>query len=218
MAFAFKQCGLAFSPKSEQLDAIYAAVTGKDVFVKAASGFGKSVCFFTLPYVCNFLCHVMSCVICHRWLFAPFCTLCNFCGSIKSIIYLLRIKHLFSETYSLTWCQKWDRPSRHRILQVNTSNIYSKHTSIIQDSTTTWSIVSNHRRWIGLLREIFINVLNSSNRNANLSSRGRSTKSKRRKKRDCCCYRLAIKASKFTIRARGPTKAMTSRSLQLWRR
>ena len=33
MAFAFKQCGLDFSPKSEQLDVIYAVVTGKDVFV-----------------------------------------------------------------------------------------------------------------------------------------------------------------------------------------
>ena len=50
VAFAFQQCGLAFSPKSEQLDAIYAVVTGKDVFVKAATGFGKSVCFFTIPY------------------------------------------------------------------------------------------------------------------------------------------------------------------------
>ena len=55
VAFAFKQCGLAFSPKSEQLDAIYAVVTGKDVFVKAATGFGKSVCFFTIPYVCDYL-------------------------------------------------------------------------------------------------------------------------------------------------------------------
>ena len=55
VAFAFKQCGLAFSPKSEQLDAIYAVVTGKDVFVKAATGFGKSVCFITIPYVCDYL-------------------------------------------------------------------------------------------------------------------------------------------------------------------
>ena len=55
MAFAFKQCGLAFSPKREQLDAIYAVVTGKDVFVKTATGFGKSVCFFTIPYVCDYL-------------------------------------------------------------------------------------------------------------------------------------------------------------------
>ena len=44
-----------FSPKSEQLDAIYAVVRGKDVFVKAATGFGKSVCFFTIPYVCDYL-------------------------------------------------------------------------------------------------------------------------------------------------------------------
>ena len=56
MAFVFKQCGLAFSPKSEQLDAIYAVVTGKDVFaVKVATGFEKLVCFFTIPYVCDYL-------------------------------------------------------------------------------------------------------------------------------------------------------------------
>ena len=49
VAFAFKQCGLVFSLKSEQLEAIYAVVTGKDVFVKAATGFGKSLCFITIP-------------------------------------------------------------------------------------------------------------------------------------------------------------------------
>ena len=40
-----------------QLDAIYAVVTGKDVFVKAAAGFGKSVCCITIPYmyVCDYL-------------------------------------------------------------------------------------------------------------------------------------------------------------------
>ena len=38
---AVKQYGLAFSPKSEQLDVIYAVVTGKDVFVKTATGFGN---------------------------------------------------------------------------------------------------------------------------------------------------------------------------------
>ena len=43
MEFAFKQCGLVFVPKSEQLGAIYAVVTGKDVFVKAATGFGESL-------------------------------------------------------------------------------------------------------------------------------------------------------------------------------
>ena len=43
-------------------------------------------------------------------------------------MYLLRSKHLFPET----WCQKWDRPNRHRILKVNTSNTYSKHIPIIQ--------------------------------------------------------------------------------------
>ena len=55
MAFVFKQCGLAFSPKSEQLDAIYAVVTGKDVFVKVATGIEKLVCFFTIPFVCDYL-------------------------------------------------------------------------------------------------------------------------------------------------------------------
>ena len=55
VAFAFKRCGLAFSPKSEHLDAIYVIVTGKDVFEKAATRFGKSVCFFTIPYVCYYL-------------------------------------------------------------------------------------------------------------------------------------------------------------------
>lgn len=44
-----------FSSKSEQLDTIYTVVTGKDVFVKAATGFGKSVRFFTIPCVCDYL-------------------------------------------------------------------------------------------------------------------------------------------------------------------
>ena len=52
VAFAFKQCGLAFSPRSEQLDAIYAVVTGEDV--KGATGFGKSVCFITILFVCDY--------------------------------------------------------------------------------------------------------------------------------------------------------------------
>ena len=38
-----------------QLDAIYAVVTGKDVFVKVATGFGKLVCFFAIPYMCDYL-------------------------------------------------------------------------------------------------------------------------------------------------------------------
>ena len=54
MAFAFKQCGLAFSSKSEQLDAIYVVVTGKDVFVKAATGFGNQCGSLTIPYVCDY--------------------------------------------------------------------------------------------------------------------------------------------------------------------
>ena len=53
MAFAFEQCGLAFSPGSEQVDAIYAVVTGKDV--KGATGFGKLVCFIiNILLVCDY--------------------------------------------------------------------------------------------------------------------------------------------------------------------
>ena len=37
VVFAFKQCGLAFSSKSEQLEAIYPVASGKDIFVKAAT-------------------------------------------------------------------------------------------------------------------------------------------------------------------------------------
>ena len=47
VAFACKQCGVAISPKSGQLEAVYAVVTAKNVFDKAAAGFGKSVCFIT---------------------------------------------------------------------------------------------------------------------------------------------------------------------------
>ena len=43
--FAFKQCHFNFVPKAEQLQAIHALVTGNDVFVKTATGFGKSVCY-----------------------------------------------------------------------------------------------------------------------------------------------------------------------------
>ena len=53
VAFAFEQCGLAFSPGSEQVDAIYAVMTGKDV--KGATGFGKLVCFINILFVCDYL-------------------------------------------------------------------------------------------------------------------------------------------------------------------
>ena len=53
MAFAFEQCGLAFSPGSEQVDAIYAVMTGKDV--KGATGFGKFGCFINILFVCDYL-------------------------------------------------------------------------------------------------------------------------------------------------------------------
>ena len=53
MAFTFEQSGLAFSPGSEQVDAIYAVMTGKDV--KGATGFGKLVCFINILFVCDYL-------------------------------------------------------------------------------------------------------------------------------------------------------------------
>ena len=53
--FAFKKCRFNFVPKAEQLQAIHAVVTGNDVFVKVATGFGKSVCYVVVPYVCDFL-------------------------------------------------------------------------------------------------------------------------------------------------------------------
>lgn len=53
--FAFKKCSVAFKARKEQQQAIFAAVTGKDVFVKAATGFGKSVCYLAITYVCDYL-------------------------------------------------------------------------------------------------------------------------------------------------------------------
>ena len=42
-------------PKAEELQAIHAVVIGNDVFVKEATGVGKSVCYVEVPYVCDFL-------------------------------------------------------------------------------------------------------------------------------------------------------------------
>lgn len=42
-------------PKAEKLQAIHAVVIGNDVFVKEATGVGKSVCYVEVPYVCDFL-------------------------------------------------------------------------------------------------------------------------------------------------------------------
>ena len=50
--FAFKKCHFNFVPKAEQLQAIHAVVTGNDVFVKAATGFGKSVCCIPVLLIC----------------------------------------------------------------------------------------------------------------------------------------------------------------------
>lgn len=55
--FAFKKYRATFRAKKEPQQAIFAAVTGKDVFVKATTGFGKSICYFSVsvPYVCDYL-------------------------------------------------------------------------------------------------------------------------------------------------------------------
>ena len=50
--FAFKKCHFNFVPKAEQLQAIHAVVTGNDVFGKAATGFGKSVCYIAVLLIC----------------------------------------------------------------------------------------------------------------------------------------------------------------------
>ena len=43
-------------PKAEKLQAIHAVVIDNDVFVKEATGVGKSVCLYVeVPYVCDFL-------------------------------------------------------------------------------------------------------------------------------------------------------------------
>ena len=51
--FAFKKCNFNFVSKAEQLQAIHAAVTGNDVFVKPATGFGKPVCCIVVPLICD---------------------------------------------------------------------------------------------------------------------------------------------------------------------
>ena len=53
--FAFEKCQFNFVPKAEKLQAIHAVVIGNDVFVKEATGVGKSVCYVKVPYVCDFL-------------------------------------------------------------------------------------------------------------------------------------------------------------------
>ena len=53
--FAFKKFRFNFVPKAEQRQASHAVVTGNDVFVKAATGFAKSVCYVVVPNVCDFL-------------------------------------------------------------------------------------------------------------------------------------------------------------------
>ena len=53
--FAFEKRQFNFVPKAEKLQAIHAVVIGNDVFVKEATGVGKSVCYVEVPYVCDFL-------------------------------------------------------------------------------------------------------------------------------------------------------------------
>ena len=44
-------CQFNFVPKAEKLQAIHVVVLGNDVFVKEATGVGKSVCFVTLKFL-----------------------------------------------------------------------------------------------------------------------------------------------------------------------
>ena len=43
-----------FTLKAEQLDAIKYIYDGKDVFLWLPTGFGKSICYETLPFVLNY--------------------------------------------------------------------------------------------------------------------------------------------------------------------
>ena len=43
-----------FTLKAEQLDAIKCIYGGKDVFLWLPTGFGKSICYETLPFVFNY--------------------------------------------------------------------------------------------------------------------------------------------------------------------
>ena len=54
-SYALAQLGLPqLSLKEEQKQAIHAICSGSDVFVWLPTGFGKSVCFQTLPFVFDF--------------------------------------------------------------------------------------------------------------------------------------------------------------------
>ena len=92
----------------------------------------------------------------------------------------------------ITWCQKWE-PEKILDPPLETFNAL-EHASLptkvgklikfsyIEHSQTTWQIDSNHRLWIGPLQRTFTSVSNSSNGDANLFSKDRSTKSNRRTK------------------------------------
>ena len=43
-----------FTLKAEQLDTIKCIYNGKDVFLWLPTGFGKSICYETLLFVCNY--------------------------------------------------------------------------------------------------------------------------------------------------------------------
>ena len=45
MEFVVKECGINFVLKNEQAEAIHSIVTERDVSVKAATRFGKSICY-----------------------------------------------------------------------------------------------------------------------------------------------------------------------------
>ena len=44
-----------FTLKAEQLDAIKCIYDGRDVFLWLPTGFGKSICYETLPFVFNYV-------------------------------------------------------------------------------------------------------------------------------------------------------------------
>lgn len=125
---------------------------------------------------------------------------------------------------SITWCQKWDPekildPSgetfnalEHTLLRAIVEN-YIKF-NYFEHSQATRQIDSNHRLRVDHSRghSQAFQTLPTEMR----TLKDHSTKSKGRKKWHCCCYGLAIKASKSIIRPRGPAIVSTSKSIQLW--
>ena len=103
---------------------------------------------------------------------------------------------------------------RHELI-LNTSSKITVTFQAFKHSRITWPIDSNHHRWDWTTRGDIHRRLNASKKNANLSSRGRSTKSKMRKRQDRCWDGLGIKASKSTIRTRRSMKATVTDTFPL---